>query len=474
MGDGDADEARARARPVTEGAPAPERTARKLAVGLGVIAAIFVAQGITDGVLDRGAEVRARDTFETSLASVEQITRIVGDVRRERILIADHVLVRGHDDREAIDAELARLTADIRQTAGDYVRFVTLPNEATLWAQAEEALGRFQRDVADVVQLAHRHRFAAAAALLTGRVNSYAEVDRTLVALVRLNRAGAAQAMDRIRGLQAASDVARWATRIAGLLGLLFFGWWGVRRIAGYERQITRYARGLEERNRDLDAFAGRVAHDLRSVISPIAMSPPALRRFSGNPPAIADLADRIERYARRASTVLDALLAFSRAAYRAAGEESAGLRAALRDVQDELRPLVARVQASFEVGDVPDVHVRCSRALLHVALANLCSNAIKYLEGRAERRAHVSASVTDGLCRIDVEDTGPGIPADARERIFEPFFRVEGSGAPGIGIGLATVERIVGARDGRVAVESAVGKGSRFTIWLPVAREGH
>ena len=136
----------------------------------------------------------------------------------------------------------------------------------------------------------------------------------------------------------------------------------------------------------------------------------------------------------------------------------------------DELAPLAATLGISFEVEEVPDLQVRCSPGLLHIVLANLCGNAVKYLEGQAERRVRISAQRDDSWCRIEVEDTGPGIPIEAQEKIFEPFFRVEGTRAPGTGVGLATVRRILDARGGRIAVESAEGRGSRFLVWLSLA----
>jgi signal transduction histidine kinase len=107
---------------------------------------------------------------------------------------------------------------------------------------------------------------------------------------------------------------------------------------------------------------------------------------------------------------------------------------------------------------------------LLHILLANLCGNAVKFLEGQRERRVRISASVDGSSCRIDVEDSGPGIPEPAQEHLFEPFYRVEGSHVPGTGIGLATARRIVESRGGRIAVTSALGQGARFSVWLPLA----
>jgi len=73
---------------------------------------------------------------------------------------------------------------------------------------------------------------------------------------------------------------------------------------------------------------------------------------------------------------------------------------------------------------------------------------------------------------RFSVTDTGPGIPAEEQARLFERFFRGEAArqaGAPGTGLGLAICSEIVKAHGGRITVESQVGVGSTFTVWLPV-----
>jgi K+-sensing histidine kinase KdpD len=107
----------------------------------------------------------------------------------------------------------------------------------------------------------------------------------------------------------------------------------------------------------------------------------------------------------------------------------------------------------------------RCSHrttAILDALLAFARAN------HRAERESAALEPAVSSVHDTIVEDTGPGISKDVQDKIFEPFFRVEDNRAPGTGIGLATVRRILDARGGRVAVESDKGRGARFTFWLP------
>src|SRR5690606_25624071 len=107
--------------------------------------------------------------------------------------------------------------------------------------------------------------------------------------------------------------------------------------------------------------------------------------------------------------------------------------------------------------------------------LGNLVSNALKYTP--AGGRVAVSATVTEDGPRgsgrwlaLSVADTGPGVAPEDRERIFEEFYRVDATAAAahGLGLGLAISRRVARALGGDITVESELGRGSTFTLWLP------
>ncbi|MNJ57618.1 Sensor protein RstB [compost metagenome] len=99
--------------------------------------------------------------------------------------------------------------------------------------------------------------------------------------------------------------------------------------------------------------------------------------------------------------------------------------------------------------------------------MLNLVSNALRH----AERRVRVNYSIAGDVCRVDVEDDGPGVPREAWERIFTPFLRLDDSRARslgGHGLGLSIVRRIIHWHGGRASVGRSTLGGARFTLTWP------
>lgn len=120
--------------------------------------------------------------------------------------------------------------------------------------------------------------------------------------------------------------------------------------------------------------------------------------------------------------------------------------------------------------GDFPVVKVDVLR--LKQALLNLLSNAVKYNHPGGEVRVECRTD-RDGLLRIEVSDTGRGIPAEMLGKVFEPFDRLgaEESNIPGTGIGLTVTKKLIESMGGTVGVESTVGRGTKFWIKIPIPR---
>jgi signal transduction histidine kinase len=130
-----------------------------------------------------------------------------------------------------------------------------------------------------------------------------------------------------------------------------------------------------------------------------------------------------------------------------------------------------AGVELSVEPGPTDRQEVLADPERLQLVLSNLLANAIRHTPAGGRITVH-AAHEREGL-RLEVEDTGEGIPREYQERIFEKFFRVPGArGAGSVGLGLFLAREIVRAHGGQIGVESAPGRGSRFWVRLPGVTE--
>lgn len=100
----------------------------------------------------------------------------------------------------------------------------------------------------------------------------------------------------------------------------------------------------------------------------------------------------------------------------------------------------------------------------------NLAYNAIKYIGDGPVRHIEVRVLDKGASVRVEVEDTGPGLPPDLEANVFEPYVRGRATNQPGLGLGLATVKRMAESHGGSVGVRSTVGQGCTFWFELPKA----
>jgi signal transduction histidine kinase len=128
------------------------------------------------------------------------------------------------------------------------------------------------------------------------------------------------------------------------------------------------------------------------------------------------------------------------------------------------------RTMGAYVHQDGPFPSVRADKTMLGHVLANLLSNALKFVPPGVQPRIHFRAANYGKNTRLWLEDNGTGIPAEYHERIFRVFERLNGAKHPGTGIGLSIVRKGVERMGGKVGVESAPGTGSRFWIELPKA----
>ena len=137
-----------------------------------------------------------------------------------------------------------------------------------------------------------------------------------------------------------------------------------------------------------------------------------------------------------------------------------------LSEITREAEPVAAASQVHLRVIPIPgDAELLADKGWLQQAVLNVVLNAVKFTP--AGGRVQIKAQRTPGAVRFIVSDTGPGIPKEQIERIFEPFQRGD-TKKEGSGLGLTIVKRVVEAHGGEVSVDSRPGRGSTFTITLP------
>lgn len=446
------------------------RTWSILLIGFALVSSVFVAQDLITRYLASSTEARSRRLERDSFYSIDDVNRIARDAVQIELLVNEHISETNPAIMAGLEKNIDALLLDIDQASRVYEPLIEFPDEASEWEKAGASLSRFRTTVGLALELSRQNLDVEAEARLKASRGAYADLGPTLTTLIALNRKSALEATAEIEAAQRRTRQVNDAIRILGLVGVGLLAQWVIRRVLAYERQLQESAELLAVQNHDLDAFAGRVAHDLKNALGPLLIFPALLRRDATDPQRVREIAQSTERSARRTSQVIDSLLAFARASHALDPNAAAAVRAAVESVLDETTQLASQIGATIEVAAIPDLVVRCEPGLLHAVLANVVGNAVKYLAGRPVRRVQIRVSRHDDGCQFEIADTGPGIPKDLLQAIFEPFYRVDADRASGSGIGLATARRILDARSGRIAVESEEGQGTRFVVWLPLA----
>jgi len=224
--------------------------------------------------------------------------------------------------------------------------------------------------------------------------------------------------------------------------------------------------------------FVANVSHELRTPLSLVKSAAETLIDGGRFDPVITTrFLEIIDKHASRLTLLIDDLLLLARldSGRIELSVQPLPLRGAVQEALDDAA-LIARARGVTLVNEVPAGMVaRADPERLRQVFANLIDNAIKY--GRSEGRVEVAGrALVDGRIEMRVRDDGPGIPADAVERIFERFYRVDKARSReqgGTGLGLAIVKNVVQAHGGEVRVESAPGAGTAFIITLPAEPAG-
>ncbi len=212
--------------------------------------------------------------------------------------------------------------------------------------------------------------------------------------------------------------------------------------------------------------FVADASHELRTPLAVIRANAEFLQQEQ---PASEEAAEILAETDRLASLV-DALLALARGQGGSAAERSIDLGELVASSAQAMQPLAGDRKVALDVAAAPGMEVRGHPDQLRQLVVILVDNALRYTpEGG---RVTVDARRVDGSAVVAVSDTGIGIDADALEHVFERFYRADEArtrGFGGSGLGLSIAEQLVTGHGGRISAESTPGRGSTFTVTLPL-----
>jgi two-component system, sensor histidine kinase and response regulator len=250
-----------------------------------------------------------------------------------------------------------------------------------------------------------------------------------------------------------------------------------LKRLQQQAANRTRELEALNARLRELEesrsSFLSAVVHDLKNPLTPVLKNTEWLMSQSHDEDGESgDVLRDLYLAANHMNRMVLSLLDVARGSD--ATLEPKGEAVRLAEWVDEavsLTRLHLRGEPQRLTVEVQDATVCLDRALMTRVLQNLLDNALKYAPRQAEVRVHARAS-PDGGFEVVVEDDGPGIPQWARQRIFEPWARVERGDDPyarvSHGLGLAFCQKAVEAHGGHIRVEDAAPHGARFVVEVP------
>ena len=430
----------------------------------------FVGATAYSNWLSLEIETEVQALTANALPSVEHLTAAI-DALHDLEAAADDYAEVPAGDRPPARLDIGSLWRLVQAELGTYLELPTFPGERELYEPVPAALA----DVDAAVQRLYGDAESGdqdRARQTSNRVvrPSAHRVASLLRQLERFNAGQAAQSSQRIQAVRHEVTVAASVLDATTLIFTVAVALWIWRIFQSYSRLQRAHAQLLEHRADELEVFGRRVAHDLLSPLSSLTFCLAAFKPASEGDARLRTSLARARQCVQRAQGLVENVFDFARSGGAPAPDARAQLAEVVEQVVGEARGGDPAERPELEVGPIPDCAVRCTRGVLASILGNLVRNGIKYMRDSPARRLAIRAVETDALVRVEVEDTGPGVPHGLEEAIFQPYVRGEGVTQPGLGLGLATVKRFCEAHGGRVGVHSASGRGSVFYFTLPKA----
>jgi signal transduction histidine kinase len=431
-----------------------------------MLVSFVVSRTITE-IQSRRIQAEANGISQNALAAAEALIAV--RTRLHEIVFAMDAL-RANESPAVVSRLGAELEVGREEVAKSWARYLSIPfypGEHLLVERVQPDLTSAERALDGVVErLHHRDRAGALRMAAESAQPSIARSDEGLARNLELNRREAQTAATRIAA----------STRERGLIPEFVGAFFAVAAAYFGVRVLVRYLRWSAEQSAELEQFAGRVAHDIRSPLGSLSIALEVMEKRKDTDSKTRDLLARAARTMQHIRQLIDDLLVFATAGGYLVpgewGERKSGVRDVLDGVVDDasLEAEKRRIQVVYEKPD-PALVAACGPGVLISVATNLVSNAMKFIGDSPVRRITISARQVRNDVRLEVSDTGPGIAPELRDRVFQPHVRGT-SPESGFGLGLATVKRLVVAHGGAVGVEPSPEGGCRFWVRLPVWTE--
>ncbi|UJF34218.1 sensor histidine kinase [Paenibacillus hexagrammi] len=256
-----------------------------------------------------------------------------------------------------------------------------------------------------------------------------------------------------------------------------------LRRYVKVYQNIERYSRELAAKNEELlrlsnvkDEFLANTSHELRTPLNGIIGIGESILDGIGGPihSTVRSNLDMMVSSAKRLSNLINDILDYSKLKHRELElqKENVELKGVVHTVVAMLSPLIRNKELEIVSSITDNMYVTGDENRIQQILYNLVGNAIKFTE---QGQVRVSAKRLEGFTEVRVSDTGPGIPADRLESIFQSFEQLSGSDTRkhgGTGLGLSVTKYLVELHGGTIEVTSDIGKGTTFSFKLPTGAQ--
>jgi signal transduction histidine kinase len=403
---------------------------------------------------------------KNALVSIADVSQVVHDIDHIRLLVDAHIFGLTPEERMPIESKMFELDTDLKTVARQYEPLATFSGEHAVWDSLWADILSLEGPLQKAVELSRNNRDAAARAEVIAIDQHFENVERDAKQLIEVNRDEADRSVAQIETQQRQSRIFLGAVTLAGTFLAIFAAAWVTRAVRQRDWQIAKAALLMEERNRELDSFAGRVAHDLRGPLSTISL---ATIRLGQEAPEHENTYAVLRRGVSRMEVLIADLLTLAR--LNAEIPESAtDTKSLIKALQEQLLPAVKEVDGVLEMSLEQGV-VRCPEGLLSQVLWNVGENAVKYRRSNVRLELDIQGKNTGSKYEFRISDNGAGMSSEEVRRAFEPFFRGEKARfTNGSGLGLSIVKRVLDVTGGTISIVSQVGVGTTFVIAFPLS----